>query len=288
MTTLATYETQVADLLHDPNQQIWSLTQLDRYINEARRQLVMDTGSLRSLQTSYFSPSTEQYTFGTVGGAAISGTQTGYLAGDTVAFTGGGGTGVAATLTVAGGAVTAITFTNFGSGYTSAPTATITSAGGAGAVITTGVINYNTYDVISVGVIWGTLKPQLTWKPFSEFSAIMRAWTTWTRTPAMWSAYGETGIYIAPQPDQTYKSELDTVILPTDLISGSATADPIPVMRQDPIKWYAAYLAKQNDQSYGESEIFRQQYDLRMLQTGAAYTRRIPDNYQGTGTARGV
>jgi hypothetical protein len=52
-------------------------------------------------------------------------------------------------------------------------------------------------------------------------------------------------------------------------------------MRQDPIKWFAAFLAKQNDQSYGEAEIFKQQYEMRMLQTGSAYTRRIPDNYQG-------
>lgn len=283
MATIATYEASVADLLHDPNQQIWSLTQLDRYINEARRQLVMDTGCLRSLQTSYCTQGVEQYTFGAVGGAAISGTMAGYLTGDTVSFSGGGGSGVAATLTVSGGAVTAITFTNYGSGYSSAPTASITTAGGTGAVITAGVINVNTFDIISASVIWGNMKPQMTWKPFSEFSALMRAWTTWQRMPAMWAVYGETGIYIAPQPDQTYALELDTVILPSDL-SGS-TVDPVPVMMQDPIKWYAAYLAKQNDQSYGEAETFKSQYDLVMKQRIAAYTRRVPDIYQGTGAS---
>ena len=283
MATIATYEAAVADLLHDPNQQIWSLTQLDRYINESRRQLVMDTGCLRSLQTTYCTQGVEQYTFGTVGGAAISGTQSGYLTGDTVSFSGGGGSGVAASLTVSGGAVTAITFTNYGSGYSSAPTASITTAAGTGAVITAGVINVNTYDIISASVIWGNMKPQMTWKPFSEFSALMRAWTTWQRMPAMWAVYGETGIYIAPQPDQTYALELDTVILPSDL-SGS-TIDPIPVMMQDPIKWYAAYLAKQNDQSYGEAETFKGQYDLVMKQRIASYTRRVPDIYQGTGAS---
>lgn len=279
-TTIATYEVAVADLLHDPNQQIWSLTQLDRYINEARRQLVMDTGCLRSLQTTCVTQGVEQYTFGTVGGALIEDGGSGYLSGDTVAFTGGGGSGVAATLTVSGGAVTAITFTNYGSGYSSAPTPVITTAGGTGAVITPGVINVNTFDIISASIIWGTMKPQMTWKPFSEFSALMRAWTTWERMPAMWAVYGETGIYIAPQPDQTYQMELDTLILPDDL--SGATVDPIPVMSQDPVKWYAAYLAKQNDQSYGEAETFKQQYDLRMKQVQSSYTRRVPDIYQGT------
>jgi hypothetical protein len=43
---------------------IWSTAQLDRYINEARRQLVMDTGCLRSLQTVYFTQGVESYPFG--------------------------------------------------------------------------------------------------------------------------------------------------------------------------------------------------------------------------------
>jgi len=45
----------------------------------------------------------------------------GYTAAPTVLFSGGGGTGAAATATVSGGAVTAITRTAAGSGYTSAP-----------------------------------------------------------------------------------------------------------------------------------------------------------------------
>ncbi len=51
-----------------------------------------------------------------------------------VTLTGGEGTGATATATVAGGAVTALTLTGGGSGYTSAPTVTI--AGGNGAVVT--------------------------------------------------------------------------------------------------------------------------------------------------------
>ena len=54
----------------------------------------------------------------------------------TVAFTGGGGTGLAADVVVAGGVVTAINITDPGTGYTSAPTAAI-SGDGTGATATT-------------------------------------------------------------------------------------------------------------------------------------------------------
>jgi len=51
-----------------------------------------------------------------------------YVEAPTVAFSGGGGSSAAATATIAGGAVTAITPTNVGSDYTSAPTVTIGKA----------------------------------------------------------------------------------------------------------------------------------------------------------------
>lgn len=54
----------------------------------------------------------------------------------TVSFTGGGGTGAAATATVVGGVITKVTITNVGSGYTSAPTIAFTGGAGAGAAAT--------------------------------------------------------------------------------------------------------------------------------------------------------
>jgi hypothetical protein len=61
---------------------------------------------------------------------------TGYTTAPTVTFTGGGGTGAAATATISGGAVTAITMTAYGTGYTSAPTVGFTGGGGSGAAAT--------------------------------------------------------------------------------------------------------------------------------------------------------
>ena len=53
----------------------------------------------------------------------------GYTSTPSVVFTGGGGSGAAATATMSGGVITYITLTNPGSGYTSAPVATIAAPG---------------------------------------------------------------------------------------------------------------------------------------------------------------
>lgn len=61
---------------------------------------------------------------------------TGYTSAPTVALTGGGGTGATAVATVSNGAVTKVTVTNPGTGYTSAPTVAFSGGGGTGATAT--------------------------------------------------------------------------------------------------------------------------------------------------------
>lgn len=61
---------------------------------------------------------------------------TGYTSAPTVGFTGGGGTGAAATAVVSDGVVVGINVTNAGSGYTSAPTVGFTGGGGSSAAAT--------------------------------------------------------------------------------------------------------------------------------------------------------
>ncbi len=59
-----------------------------------------------------------------------------YTSTPSVGFSGGAGTGAAATAVLTNGVLTGITITNGGSGYTSAPTIAITGGGGAGATAT--------------------------------------------------------------------------------------------------------------------------------------------------------
>ncbi len=74
----------------------------------------------------------------------------GYTSAPTVTFTGGGGTGAAATAAIDGGVVVGINVTNPGSGYTSAPTVTFTGGGGTGAAATANMIS--TGSVVLNGV----------------------------------------------------------------------------------------------------------------------------------------
>lgn len=60
----------------------------------------------------------------------------GYTTAPTVTFTGGAGTGAAATATTDGSTITAVTVTNPGSGFTSAPTIGFTGGGGSAAAAT--------------------------------------------------------------------------------------------------------------------------------------------------------
>jgi len=68
-------------------------------------------------------------TFGQVIGYDITDPGSGYTVAPTVIFTGGGGSGAAATATINGGLVTGLTITSPGSGYTSSPTITLSRAG---------------------------------------------------------------------------------------------------------------------------------------------------------------
>jgi hypothetical protein len=72
-----------------------------------------------------------------VASVAVSTAGTLYDAADTVAITGGGGSGATATLTVDGGtgAITGVTVDTPGSGYTSTPSAVITTSTGSSAVL---------------------------------------------------------------------------------------------------------------------------------------------------------
>lgn len=53
MATLSSYLLEVQRLLHDANSVFWSESELTDYINEAREEVVRDTGCLRTLQISY-------------------------------------------------------------------------------------------------------------------------------------------------------------------------------------------------------------------------------------------
>jgi hypothetical protein len=72
---------------------------------------------------------------------------------------------------------------------------------------------------------------------------------------------------------------MDTVVLPVDLVS-SNEVDVIDEPYTTPVAFYAAHKAKFKEQSYGEAEIYKQQYvqEVRSV-LATTMTRRIPNPY---------
>lgn len=275
--TLQGYITEVRRLLHDANGNFYSDSQLTDYINSARQRLVRDTGCLRSLQVTQ-APCTP-----------VSGGKSPYFwsANTVVAsndyivsnvyiykVTSGGTTGTTAPpYPVSGQAFPPSTpFTN--------GTATLQYAGPSE------IINYtalpsgaNTLDVLNINVIWGNTRIPLRYMAWTDFNANLRYWQNYIGRPVAFSIFGQGQIYISPIPDQVYAIELDTVIMPVQLTTLTQT-DEIQEPYSTPVSFYAAYLAKYYEQSYGESEIYKQEY-MKHAQAvlSSTFTRRMPDAY---------
>jgi hypothetical protein len=75
--------------------------------------------------------------------------------------------------------------------------------------------------------------------------------------------------------------ELDTVAQPVPLVDVNEV-DSITLPYNEPVKFWAAYLAKYKEQSYGEAEIYKQEY-MKQVQSvlTTTFTRRLPSAYGG-------
>lgn len=276
MATLSSYITECRRLLHDANANFWDDAELTDYINDARERVVRDTGALRTIQ---------------------------------IASTPIGADGSAATAWTAGATVTLNSYV-----YSNVFTYQVTQAGVLGntappypgttpyppsTAFTDGtaqltyyapaeIIPYSalpqgsqTLDVLNLNIYWGNTRVPLRYLPWTNFNAQLRYWQNYIGRPVCFSVYGQQQIYIAPVPDQTYVCEIDTVILPTPLVLTNPSAtDPINDPYTSPVAFYACYKAKYKEQSYGEAEIYKQEYIKQVNSVlNSVFTRRIPDPY---------
>jgi len=276
MATLSSYITEVQRLLHDANSVFWSTSELTDYINDARERVARDTGCLRTLQITATPISS---------------------------------TGVAATLWTAGATVTAgeFVFSSIfiyevtvsgvlgstapaypASGYTFPPstaftdgTATLLYSGPVEIIPYATISTGTTLDILNVNIYWGNSRIPLRYLPWSNFNAQLRYWQNYVGRPVCFSVYGQNTIYIGPVPDLAYVVEIDSTILPTALSLNTPNAnDQIQDPYTTPVAFYAAYKAKYKEQSYGEAEIYKQEYAKQIQAVlNSVYTRRIPDPY---------
>ena len=276
MATLSSYITEVQRLLHDANSVFWSTSELTDYINDARERVARDTGCLRTLQITATPISI---------------------------------TGVAATLWTAGATVTAgeFVFSSIfiyevtvsgvlgstapaypASGYSFPPstaftdgTATLLYSGPAEVIPYATISTGTTLDILNVNIYWGNSRIPLRYLPWSNFNAQLRYYQNYVGRPVCFSVYGQNTIYVGPVPDQAYVVEIDSTILPTALsLNTPNTNDQIQDPYTTPVAFYAAYKAKYKEQSYGEAEIYKQEYAKQIQAVlNSVYTRRIPDPY---------
>jgi hypothetical protein len=136
-----------------------------------------------------------------------------------------------------------------------------------------------TMDVLNINIIWGNTRVPLRYMPWTQFNSELRFWQNYYGRPIAFSMYGPTQFYVGPVPDQVYVMELDTVILPSALTT-STQVDTIPDPWTAPVAFYACYKAKYKEQSYGEAEIFKQEYQKQAQSViNTTFTRRMPNPY---------
>ena len=136
-----------------------------------------------------------------------------------------------------------------------------------------------TLDIINFNVYWGNSRVPLRYQPWTQFNSQLRYWQNYIGMPVCYSIYGSQSFYVGPVPDQTYQIELDTVVQPTDLVA-LTDVETIPLPYTDPVPYYAAGTAKYKEQSYGEAEIFKQEYSKHVMEAlNTTFTRRLPTPY---------
>ena len=137
----------------------------------------------------------------------------------------------------------------------------------------------NIFDVWNITVVNSNERWSLAYMPWTEFTAFVRPWVSYQTRPTHWSKYGSNTIYVAPKPDQTYTTEIDTLEVPNTLIDNT-TVEQLIYPFSDSVKYYAAYLAKKKEQSYGEAQDFMREF-VRTLKeaVAASQMRRVRNIY---------
>ena len=290
MATLNNYITEVQRLLHDANANFYSTAQLTDYINSARERVVRDTGALRTIQVTQVPcqvPATNTIN------SATPAQPTAWVANATVTANTFVFSNIFIYQYITGGTSgsSAPPYPNAtNNNYNNYPPSTAFADGTATLQYVGNCENIfyaampqgsQTLDVINVNLYWGNTRVPLDYLSWTDFNARLRFWQNYIGRPLAYTTYGQGNIYVGPVPDQTYQIEIDTVILPTALTQTNANAtDSIVDPYSTAVKFYAAYLAKFYEQSYGESEIFKQEYLKQATSIlNTTFTRRIPSVY---------
>lgn len=275
--TLNTYLSQVRALIHDNNSADFTDAQLTTFINNARNRVALDTHCVRSFLTGFnLIANQEQYPLtGFVGGVTVSSAGSGY-SNAAVSFSGGGGVGATASVTLSNGTIAAVNMTSWGTNYTAAPTVNVSGAGTGASLIANVGVNILDYQLMSYVWPGGQLSGTFEWMPFAMFQAFARAWRQNFTNPGVFSChYGNQVFFVQPIPNQNYTLEMDAMVLPNVLIDNT-TVEQIQPPFDDAVQLYTAYLCKASQNLYDQADYWYSgnpqkmgKYDIRIRELPA-------------------
>ena len=300
-TNLSGYITQVRYLLHDANANFYTDSQLTDYINAARERIVRDTGALREVIVTQvpcqvvntINSATPAYPTQWVADTVVSANT--FVFSNIFIYqyiTGGTSSSSAPAYPQS----SANNYSNYPPSTAFADgTATLQYVGNCENIYYGALTNLmgssplapssgnSVLDIVNINLYWGNTRVPLDYLAWTDFNTRLRFWQNYIGRPLAFSVYGQGQIYIGPVPDQIYQLEIDCVVLPNPLVLSAPTvADVINDPYSTCIKFYAAYLAKFYEQSFGESEIFKQEYLKQATSVlNTTFTRRIPSSYSG-------
>lgn len=255
MASLEDYQIDTLALLRDSNAQFTTTTNLNRYINTARREIAKRSACLQALVTG-------QAPFGT-------GAQPGFMIPGAIIP----------------GMLPGSNPNNANEpGAVSTPSNAFTTIPGV-EVYTYGYANpflqkqYSGYDkviyVSSVAVSWGGQMPVLDWMPWDNLQAYARSVNLGVSSyPQAWSqkGVGENGqLFLFPIPTNLSSStmEWECVCTPKPLYTYS-DFEALPEIYQGCVKYYAAYLAFLGQQRTGQAQVMNGLFDEQLMISGVA------------------
>jgi hypothetical protein len=275
---LTAYNNATRLILRDANAKFWSDPELNTYINEARLAVVRDTACTRLLLPNLsLTTKVGNFPFSTISNFAI----TAYsVAGTTLtvttaahSFSTGFQVAISGVTTPAAmngtwGLLSAVSgATTFTIALTAAQAAAMT-----GAYAGAGIVNLSILDVMDIYAIYNGVRYALDRLSYSQLARVLLFYKSLNAPPAAFAVYGQS-VMIAPLPDQTYQSEWDVVPYPAALIDDT-TFEPIPLVYQPPIRFYAAYLAYLGEQQYDKANNLLNQYKLQATMASKSQLQR--------------
>lgn len=300
--TLSDYFDQVQSLIHDFTGSAWSQTEITRRINDARKDVAMSCQCVRSLRGPLPAAITQSvplvggvqlltgqeiYSYdGAVCGANVTAGGSNYGTNATVPISfdaaPAGGTTAAGFGNLTSGSLTSITMTQWGQGYTSPPNVTIGGIGTGAAA--TAVTMINVLNVISISVIWNTMRYTLSFRGFTTFQAWARMLQSqgFQSEPGIWTIHaGDKFVYIDPPPNQVYTSEWDVTTLPQKKLVNLTDVDTdIPDPWAQAVQFKAAAYLLMKHQNFAQVQYYENKYNEMVPQVvTASGGYRIPNPY---------